>query len=172
MLHDYYTAEGKYVEHLTGATTDPCILARNNNNLLTKSFTLNNPLKNKYSNGNNMKEYTLYTFEPSIVVNKIEFDITSSYSYEDTSNVPDNTYYYVLLRYNNNDHNLTKKLYCNESTTTTYNATRRTFTYEFKNMKTSNYDVSLILQLFSTKPSATAIINAYNIKIYYYGNTD
>ena len=170
MLNDYYTAEGKYVEHYSSDIQDPCESAKDNKNVKYTASSYNQIITANYSgNGPPVPtEYIIYKFHNNIVIKTVKFVVSSDYIGPGVNY--DSTYYEIVLRYNNKDYLLTNKIKCADGLTynTNNNVKEIDFSYEFPYIKTLTNNVNLVLKLYSVNSPYTARILSHRIEVSYY----
>ena len=160
MLHNYYTAEGKYIEHMT--STDLCYFSKNTAG--TKiPFVKYDSIVNNGPASSLPFEYIIGTLPKSAVISEIEFIITST---DQQSGNNDGTQYELVLRYGNIDHSLTKKIWCvNFQENKKDNHISATYKFTPYFLTTLENDVKLLFKLYNLYKDHKAKIVNYSINV-------
>jgi hypothetical protein len=166
MLNNYYTAEGKYIEHMT--ITPDCVTSSEDvqKMIITNETILTCP-SNKI-----MIDYDIATLPQNAAILYIDFNITSTGRVY-PNNI--NTFYRLILSYEGVDnYPLTNRINCVDGfPSSKQNIVASKFDFTLDNqppIKTLNKEVKLLLRLGNTIgiSSEVAKITSYNIEIGYY----
>uniref|UniRef100_A0A6C0H7P8 Uncharacterized protein n=1 Tax=viral metagenome TaxID=1070528 RepID=A0A6C0H7P8_9ZZZZ len=163
MLDNYYTIDGKYIEHMT--PNDLCISSKNTTGKKL-SFNKYDLISNNGPQSAIPFEHIIGILPKSAVISEIEFAISST---DQQSGAKDGTQYELVLRYGNIDYSLTKRIWCvnfQENKIDRY----ITATYKFDSyIATLDNEVKLVFKLYNLYGgghSAKIVNYSINVTLY------
>uniref|UniRef100_A0A6C0H7Q0 Uncharacterized protein n=1 Tax=viral metagenome TaxID=1070528 RepID=A0A6C0H7Q0_9ZZZZ len=161
MIDNYYTAKGKYMEHMEN--NNLCAAVSNNTaNIMPLEFILTTEISNNGNAAAPPLEHIVGILPKSALISEIAFNIIST---DQGSGNNIGTQYELVLKYGNTQHPLTNRIWCVDVTGTT-RSNNITDIYKFNPyLLTLENDVKLVLKLYNLYEVYRAKITSYKINV-------